>query len=197
MMKKPTTPEGRITRLKASAPTKRVKNGTSKAAATHRRTIFVEAYIANGGNALEAAKVAGCPPRSAHVAGARLLKEAKVLADIKFRREEALAKVKLNTDEVMESLARDIRFDPAKLFNAGGELKSIHEIDEGTRRALRGFEIENGRKKFKFPEVTAAREQAMKHFGLYGKDNSQRGDAAIRALMEAVGARGPQFDVKS
>lgn len=51
--------------------------------------------------------------------------------------------------------------------------------------------------KVKWLDKNTAREQAMKHFGLYQKDNAQRGDAAIRALLEAVNAGGAdQFAVK-
>jgi len=39
----------------------------------------------------------------------------------------------------MASLARDIRFDPAKLFHEDGRPKMPYELDEDTRVALRGF----------------------------------------------------------
>jgi hypothetical protein len=41
-----------------------------------------------------------------------------------------------------------------------------------------------------------AREQAMKHLGMFKNDNHQQGDAAIRALMEAVGKDAAHFEVK-
>ena len=83
-------------------------------------------------------------------------------------------------------MARDIRFDPAKLEHEDGTPKRLRELDEDTRLALRGYKLEetitgNGKNRkivhrleVKFPEKTAAREQAMKHFGLYERDNKQK-----------------------
>jgi hypothetical protein len=39
-------------------------------------------------------------------------------------------------------------------------------------------------------------ERAMKHLGMFKEDNKQRGDAAIRALMEAVSERTDGFEVR-
>lgn len=176
----------------------RVKAGTSRAAAAERRRLFIEAYIANGCNATAAAIAAGFPQRSAHVRGAELVKDRKVAGELERRRAEGLAKAKLTADEVLASLARDIRFDPAKLYRPDGSLKKIHELDEDTRLALRSVEFEEitaGRGenaavigntvKVKFPEKTAARDQAMRHFGLYESDNKQQADL-IRQFMAAV-----------
>lgn len=94
--------------------------------------------------------------------------------------EEQIERAGLTAAEVMRSLARDLRFDPAQLYDEGGRLKDITELDEDTRLALRGVEVDEikeGRTtigetvKVKFPEKTAAREQAMKHFRLYPQPN--------------------------
>jgi hypothetical protein len=75
----------------------------------------------------------------------------------------------------MDSLARDLRFDPARMLGENGEMLPLRDMPEDVRRALRGFEYDaKGRPKVRFPEQTAAREQAMKHFGLYEKDNNQK-----------------------
>lgn len=182
----------------ARAPKKRVKAGTSKAAAAERRALFVEAYIANGGNATEAAKTAGYSPKTAYSAGGRLLKDVEIAAEVEKRRSQVIItaqeKTQLTADEVIASLARDLRFDPAKLLNEHGTMKPIHEIDEDTRLALRSFEFDElrvdgasvGRTiKVKFPEKTSAREQGMKHFGLYGEDNRQK-PAPTAAIIVAA-----------
>ena len=83
-------------------------------------------------------------------------------------------------------MARDIRFDPAKLEHEDGTPRRLRELDEDTRLALRGYKLEetitgNGKNRkivrrleVKFPEKTAARGQAMKYFGLYEKTNQQK-----------------------
>lgn len=171
---------------------KRAKAGTSKAAAAARRERFVEGMLICNGNQTQAAIYAGCPERGAHVAASRMLKEAKVSALLAKRQAEQLAKSKATSDEVLISATRDLRFDPAKLVDDNGNIKALASIDEDTRLALRGMEqyAEFSGKgddreqtgtttKVKFPEKTAAREQLMKHFGLYEKDNSQKPPMAI------------------
>jgi hypothetical protein len=74
----------------------------------------------------------------------------------------------------MASMARDIRFDPARLLRDDGTVKEIHELDEPTRLALRVERDADGKLKYRSPDKTAAREQAMKHFGLYERDNKQK-----------------------
>ncbi len=181
---------------------KRVKAGTSKAEAAKRRKLFIEAYCTNGGNGTEAAKAAGFAPKSAECTASRLLRDAKVSEAVEARRAEVLAKAQektqLTADEVLASLARDIRFDPAKLYDESGALKAIHEMDEDTRLALRGLEVDQIKVegiaightvKAKFPEKTAAREQGMKHFGLYKEDNAQRPALPECVLIEFVEPR--------
>lgn len=190
---------------------RRVKPGSSKAAAEHRRALFIEAYIRNGGNGKQAAIEAGFARKSAESKASQLLREVKVFEQMTERHAQVLAqaqqKTQVTTDEILESMARDVRFDPAKLFNDDGSMKSIAQMDEDTRLALRGIEFDEialgegenrkviGRTaKVKFPEKTAAREQGFKHFGLFKKHQEQAGrasgaaagDAAGRAVAEAL-----------
>ena len=158
-------------------PKRRVTQGTSKSAAAARYARFVEAYIANEGNATQAAKTAGYSAKTATSQGERLLRRDDVAALIEKRRAETLAiaraKTQLTADEIMDSLARDIRFDPARAFRKG-KLIPWDQMDEDTRRAIRGLSFDaKGRPSIKFPEQTSAREQGMKHFGLYEADNKQ------------------------
>lgn len=175
---------------------KRVKAGTSKAAAAARRALFVEAYCTNGGNATQAAITAGFSEKGARVRGVELVTDSNVAAAIKKRRAEVLVvaqeTTQITADEIIASMARDVRFDPAKLYRTDGTLMPIPELDEETRLALRGVEVDEiaagrgedrvivGRTcKIKFPEKTAAREQGMKHFGLYELDNRQKPTAVV------------------
>jgi phage terminase small subunit len=172
------------------------KGGTSRKQAAHRRNLFVEAYCTNGGNATQAAITAGYSKNGARVRGATLVTESNVADAIKARQAAALETASQQTNltaaEVLQSLARDIRFDPAKLYNEDGTFKKVHELDEDTRLALRSVEVDEigmGRgaervvvghtTKVKFPEKTAARDQGMKHFGLYKRDNEQQPPAVV------------------
>lgn len=173
----------------ANRKLKKSKAGTSKAAAAERRGKFVEAYIANGGNATQAAIAAGYAANSAGRHADRLVKDGEVRAAIAARAKKLAQKYELTSDLAARSIVQDLTFDPARLFQDDGITpKTIDQIDEDTRMALTGVERdEKGGVKFKWRGRSAARTDLMKHLGMFEKDNTQRGDAAIRALLEAVG----------
>lgn len=165
----------------------RTKASSGADEARRRRKLFVEAYLSNGGNATQAAISAGLSAKTAGVTGHKLLKHAEVSALLKQRQTELAKKYELTTDSVIKSLAQAVHFDPRKLYNADGTLKAVHELDEDTAMALSGFEVaeekgtgdDRGKvigytKKVKWLDKNAAREQAMKHLGLYLEDNKQK-----------------------
>jgi len=183
----------------------KVKAGNTQEDAANRRKLFIEAYLTNGGNASQAAIAAGYSPHTAGVTGSRLLKHAEVLAQLQQRRLALLSKLELTTESVLKSLAQAVHFDPRKLYDASGELKPIHDLDEDTAMALSGFEVteekDRGKvvgftKKVKWLDKNAAREQAMKHLGLYEQDNKQRNPLenlprdVIQAIVNKLGATG-------
>lgn len=172
-------------------PAKRVKAGRSKSTYQKRVALFVEAYLSNGENASKAAIAAGYSAKCSRSRGCKLLKMGDIRKLIEDRRTQAVAKAQEITDltfaEVMNSLACDIRFDPANLFDAAGKPLHPTQMDPNTRKALRGIDMETettvvGEKattitrvvRVRFPEKTGAREQGMKHFGGYKADNSQK-----------------------
>jgi len=183
----------------------KVKAGNTQEDAANRRKLFIEAYLTNGGNASQAAIAAGYSPHTAGVTGSRLLKHAEVLAQLQQRRNALLSKLELTTESVLKSLAQAVHFDPRKLYDASGGLKPVHDLDEDTAMALSGFEVteekDRGKvvgftKKVKWLDKNAAREQAMKHLGLYEQDNKQRNPLenlprdVIQAIVDKLGATG-------
>lgn len=187
---------------------RRVKAGTSKTSRKGRIRLFLEGMVQNAGNRTKAAEYAGYKPgRAAEQAGYRLSKDVVVRAALESRQGEVLAQAQdqtlLTAKEVLRSGARDLRFDPAKLYYQDGpkkgQIKPIWEMDEDTRLALRGTEVDeiaigNGENKavigqtvkVKFPEKTAAREQMMKHFGLYEVDNKQKPSTTVQVGVLTV-----------
>lgn len=170
---------------------KRVKAGTSKAAAADRKRLFVEAYCTNGRNGKQAAITAGYSAKTAESAASRLLRNVKVSAAVQQRQAEAFAHAQrttlLTAEEVLEDLAQAKRFDPAKLYAADGSLLSVRDMPEEVRLQLEGVEVDEiavGKgeertvigqtSKVKFPKKSVVRDQAMKHFGLYKADNEQK-----------------------
>lgn len=187
-------------KTQTKAAKKPSKQGTSKEAAEIRRKIFIEAYIANGGNGKQAAIKAGFSEKTAESQASRLLRDVKVKDAIAIRAEKTAKKYELTTDLVVKSIVQELTFDPAKLYMAGGQLKDITELDEDTRMALASVEFEQlGSqdapvfvRKYKWAARQGAREQAMKHLGMFEKDNEQKASALAglpRELVEAVASR--------
>lgn len=201
--RRPKPPRPRVLMAKK----KLVRAGNSRAAAAARRAQFVEAYVANGGNGREAYKAVGYTSRKPSIMDPqiwKLLNRPDVKAAIERRTQETMAvamdKTQLTADELLRSLARDVRFDPAKMLDENGNMKPIAEMDEDTRLALRGMEHyaefagrgEDREQvgttvKVKFPEKTAAREQGMKHFGMYEADNRQKPATTVNVGVLTVG----------
>jgi len=163
----------------------RVKAGTSKAAVAHRHKMFVEAYIQNGGNATEAARVARYSAKTAYSAGGRLLKDVEIAAAIEKRRAELASRYGLTTDGVLKECARIVYSDPRRLFDADGRLLPINQLPDDVVAALSSVEVVTSRvpgsdpvaveytSKIKFWDKNSAIDKVMKHLGLFEKDNKQ------------------------
>ena len=171
-----------------------------------KKALFVEAYLSNGGIGAKAYRAAGYKAKTSHVAAemaSRMLRKPDIAKAIEKRRAELLAASKLTSDEVHQSMARALRFDPRKLFREDGSLKALPELDPDTADALAGFEVveiaggmkvgaSSGEptmqhvpmytKKVKWLDKNTARDQAAKVHGLYEKDNEQ----AAKALAKFI-----------
>ena len=64
--------------------------------------------------------------------------------------------------------------DQRKLYNADGTPKSIHELDDATAAAVSGVDPDTGA--IKTYDALRALDMAMKHVGLYEKDNHQKAE---------------------
>lgn len=161
----------------------RVKAGTSKISAADKRKAFVEAYFANGENALQAAITAGYAPRSAGVTGSQLLKDPRVLAEVSKRRTEIVAALELSTERTIKEVSRLAFCDPRKLVHEDGRLKQLHELDDDTAAAIASVEVDkDGGIKYKFWDKNSAIEKAAKVQGLYQKDNEQK----VEGIADAI-----------
>ena len=163
-----------------------VKAGTSRSAAAQRKAKFVEQYFILNRNGGAAAIAAGYSAKTCYVTASQLLRDPKIRAAVDQRAAELAAGVSLTAQEVIASLARALRFDPRKLYYADGSMKKITELTDDVALELEGVDIEQvmrrpkGSKtdravsvttaKVNFPKKSSARDQAMKHFGLYAKD---------------------------
>lgn len=111
---------------------------------TPKQGIFIAEYLVDG-NATRAAIAAGYAASSAHVTGAKLLKNAKVAEALDSQKERRLGKLELTADRVLLELERLAYYDPGKLYDADGNPIPVHLLDEDTRRAVASVKVERKR----------------------------------------------------
>jgi len=160
---------------------KRVKAGTSKAAASTRKALFAKAYLANGMNGVRAALTAGYKPGvGASKAAARMSCDVFVQRLIAEGAEKTSKIAGLSVERTLAEIARLAYSDPRRFYDEGGNLIPVHKLDDDTAATVAAVEIEElsggtGKlKKIKHWDKNAALEKAMKYHGLYEKDNSQK-----------------------
>ena len=194
-------------------PAKKAKKaGTNRESAAQRKVLFAKEYLANGGNATQAAIKVGYSAKTADQQGSRLLKDVKVREIIEASRGKALEDADLNLKEILLEAKRLALFDPRKLFDEAGNLKPIKDLDADTAAALAQIDVyeefigqgDNRQKigetkKIKIWDKNAALEKLFKHLGLYKEDNTQKGEAAVAALIAAVHGHdtGSGFPIRS
>lgn len=162
--------------------------------AKQRRTRFVKEFLRDR-NATKAARAAGY--KQPHVAGCRLLKDVKVAAQIEAHDRRMNKKYELDAERVKKEIARLAFFDPRNLFNDGGSMKEITELDDDTARIIAGFDITelfegDGKareqvgyiKKFKLPDKTRALELAMRHLKMLTDRIEVSADETVISLLQ-------------
>ena len=98
----------------------------------------------------------------------------------------------------MRELERAILADPRKLYDEKGRLKPIHSLDEDTAAAIASLDVDEivtgrgpqrraiGRtRKVRFVDKLVAIDRAMKHLGLFERDN-RRKDSIIAIQVNLV-----------
>lgn len=173
------------TRAKAKAKAKRTRAAEIR---KRQRELFVAAYVVHR-NATRAAEAAGFKAgASARRQGGRMLNEPETIALLDAYDKALLDKLKMTGDEVIVAMSRVARFDPRKLFTAGGQLQPIDELDDETALALAGIEVETRHekggedlppivvtlRKIKANDRMKALELLGRVHGLFEKDNRQQ-----------------------
>ena len=185
-------------------PPRPAKQKRTAAGLTPKQERFVLEYLKDL-NATAAYKRAGyeATGNSAEVNASRLLRHAQVEAEIARRTKKVAEKHELSAELVIRSIVQELTFDPAKLYGPDGKLLPITDLPEDVRMALTAVEFEQAGsldapvyvRKVKWAQRHQAREQAMKHLGLFERDNQQRNPLegvprdTLRALVERLGGR--------
>ena len=169
----------------------RVKRGTNKDAVAHRKQIFVDEYLKNGGNSTQAYISAGYSAKTANSGAPRFLADVCIQALISEGKKRQLEISGLSVDRTLREIARLAYADIRKLYNEDGSLKKVQELDDDTAATVASIEVDeigSGEnvigitRKLKQHSKTTALDQAMKFHGLYEKDNSQRQPVTVNVV---------------
>lgn len=189
---------------------KRVKAGTSRAEAAKRRALFVQAYIANGGNGTQAAIKAGFSEKTAEQQASRLLRDVNVSGAIESSRTAAIAAAEAETGVSMQNVLRELggilHSDLRECFDkTTGALLPPHQWPERAARAIASVKVvemaggmkvdeEGGvqhvpmyTKEVKLWDKNSAIDKAMKHLGMYEIDNRQKPPPTVNIGRLTVG----------
>lgn len=154
---------------------------------TNKQKRFCEEYVIDS-NGTQAAIRAGYSPDTAYSIGSENLKKPEIISEVEKLQAEISERNKITVDELVQTLAKLVRFDIADLYDESGNLKNIHEIDRDARLSLEGVETDTrisfgkegediGRtdtKKVKLSNRKQAIDMLLKHLGGYREDNAQR-----------------------
>lgn len=172
---------------------------------TPKQERFAVEYFKTG-NASEAYRRAydaeDMAPATINVRASELLNSSKVAVRLKQFRDEAAAGALMTKTDVLIEAMRLARFDIRRLYDDGGAPIPIHKLDADTAAAVQAvdiaeiFEHKDGirkfvgyTKKYKVADKNAALEKLFKHFGLYEKDNDQKGNA-VKAFLDSCAGKG-------
>lgn len=165
-----------------------------------KQLLFVKYYVKYK-NATRAVKEAGYSANGAEVHGCRLLMNPNIAKAIEEQKKTYLERTDLNIERVILEIKRCALANIADLYNENGELKSIHDLDEDTQRAITSLKSEDlfagaGDSKVqigiarevKMADKLNALDKLLKHLGGYETDNKQKSEGSVAAALSIVEA---------
>jgi phage terminase small subunit len=149
---------------------------------THLQELFCQ-YYAVSGNGAESVRMAGYKAQKAPfdaVQASTLLDNPLIKARIEEIRKPLFKKLEITKERTMQEIARLAFSDIGRIFDGDGNIKPVSEIDEDTRRAISGIDVDEltagsgsektsigVNKKVKLYDKVKSLEMLAKHFGIY------------------------------
>lgn len=170
---------------------------------TEKKRAFVTEYLRSN-NGTQSAIKAGYSAKTAQQASSRLLKDVVVRAAITQHQAAVVAKVQteagISLERTLREIARIAYFDPRRMFDAKGNPKSIHDLDDDTAAVIAGLDVleeweGSGQdrvlvghvKKWKLADKKGALDMLMKHLDGYNAENKGKAQPLADALAGFVG----------
>jgi len=153
---------------------------------TPKQENFCLKYLETG-NASEAYRrtynVENMKPESVNRKAKELIDNVKIAARIKEIQGKAADLAVINRSEYLREMNRIAHSDIARLYHPDGKVKLPHELDEDTRRAVKGFKVdEQGRVEYQLWDKPAMLVSVAKIDGAFEKDNEQARPIAITKI---------------
>lgn len=169
---------------------------------TPKQDAFALAYVRLGVAAeayREAYGVGKMSLNSLHTESKRVLTNPKVAARIAALRAPAIAAAGLTVERTIEEVRRISQVDPRRFFRDDGTMVPMSEWDEDMAAAVASVEVipimlkgKRGTKptlgynyKLKFWDKNSGLEKAMKHLGMFEKDNAQSRESLVLRVEAA------------
>jgi hypothetical protein len=170
--------------------------GSTSKAAADREDLFIAAYMGNGFNRSAAARAAGFSEKTSKEKGSEMFRRCEDRIDALVKAK--VAALHLKGDEVLRDLADDFRADRRGLYRRDGTLKAPHELTAEQMRLVDSLEVDevstaDGKVRVRTVKVRlgkhiATREQAMRHLGLFPRDQGPADpDEQARLVRERLG----------
>lgn len=169
-----------------------------------RVVAFEQAYLANGHNAKEAAIAAGYSPRTAKALGHKLVQRLRESGRLAQVAEKAAQVAELNTQNTLREVQRIAYNDSRRFHHPDGSCKMPDQWDDDMAACVAGVEmghvvVGKGKrarlqpyvKKIKYWSKIDALDKAMRHAGLFERDNRQRAEN-LAIQINLVGAPPPR-----
>jgi phage terminase small subunit len=142
----------------------------------YRRARFCEEYLANGHKASAAAVAVGyAEGSSARGVGHTFLAELKASGELAAAARQRAEAAELETVRTLREVARIAYGDVGRLFDAEGKLIPLADLDEDVRAIVAWIELwpDGTPKKVKLWSKVDALDMAMRHAGLFERDNGR------------------------
>lgn len=158
---------------------------------TPQQEIFAQKVVAGETQAdayREAYKARRMSEKTIHEEASRIASHHKVAARVRALQGAAAERAVLKGADVLREIKRIALSNIASLWDAeNSRFKLPHELDADTSAAVASFEIDQNKViKYRLWSKLDALEKAMKHLGLYERDNAQQTNP-LRELLDSLG----------
>jgi phage terminase small subunit len=134
--------------------------------------------------------------KTIHEKASRLLADDKVRARLEELRIPALRAAEIEVQGTMQVLRHILYADPRRYERDDGMLKPMPEWDDAMAAAVSSIEVSGeGVHKIKFWSKVEALDKAMKHLGLFERDNRQKQESLAIQINLVGGKPQPPSDI--